>query len=262
MALVVQIDNTTQTKDALLVQLLDPTGAYDGTTNLGGYGTPNPAYTDIVQSLIRVVQPKQTTSVDFTLNNSSLPTAQDFANPSLSTPFDLNSYLLGNTDASNIEALVNGSYQVFYYVFFTGSTVGATLNSKTVTGTGLTTLLADTDILLIGGVLCRVDKTTGFTPTSIQLTTEFTGATGSYAALLGYEAVGQFLLIQQAKNRVQCAIAKRDACCGCGGKNITRQLQLSVEGARAKATCADYQGAQEIVDVLEKDLQFLNPCGC
>lgn len=79
----------------------DSTGSYNASTNTGGYGTPNPAYGDIVSTLIRITL-EDGTVVDIT---SFIPTVSDHS--TIITASDLG-YTYGIPDQ-----IINIEYSVY-----------------------------------------------------------------------------------------------------------------------------------------------------
>ena len=117
MGLVVKpIKSSTQDSGCLTVNVADGTGAYNSTSNTGGYGSPNPAYTDIASIVLRVFRPNETSYEDLTLTGATTPTAVQYANPSGGYYYPLNSINTGQ-DTTSV-ALTDGAYTVQEFVCY------------------------------------------------------------------------------------------------------------------------------------------------
>lgn len=109
--------NSTQPDGCTELYINDSTGAYNATTNTGGYGTPNPAYTDIASITLRIFRPNVTdTYEDIILNGGSTPTAVQYANPNGGYYVALNSINTGQSTGS--ETLSDGVYTIQEFVCY------------------------------------------------------------------------------------------------------------------------------------------------
>lgn len=139
MSLVVTPTKSSQSSDCTTLYTKDSTGAYNATTNTGGYGTPNPAYTDVTTIILRMGRPNSSTTVDITLDGSSTPTAVQYANPAGVDTYPFTSINVGQSTTS--EALTDGVYPLQEFVCYLN-----TDNSTDVTATN-----GSTSIYLSGG---------------------------------------------------------------------------------------------------------------
>lgn len=182
MALVVKPKKSSQTDDGITLYIYDNTGAYNASTNTGGYGTPNPAYADIQQIIVRVYEPNSTTEyTDFTLDTLTTPTAVQFATPSGGYTLGITAVDLGQSTSST--PLEDGAYNIQEFVLYEyGPSVDFILNvvngSTAVTGSGAADLsgLANATHIYMDGTLY------GFTyvnATNITLDTPYEGVTGN-----------------------------------------------------------------------------------
>lgn len=173
-----------QSQGCEYIYLYDTTGAYSG-TNTGGYGAPNFDYTDISESFIDITRPGETTPDRVTLDGSSTPTAQAFANPSLGTQLAIDTIETGQSASS--EEHNDGVYQIDYYVVITGTAVTASWTNGTTTVTATIGDFADyefaTHILAPDGELYAIASTSGGPPpTTITLQSAYAGGTISSAS--------------------------------------------------------------------------------
>lgn len=139
MSLVVTPSKLSQSSDCLNLYTQDSTGAYNPTTNTGGYGTPNVAYTSISAITLRMGRPNSSTTVDITLDGTSTPTAIQYANPTGGKSYPFNSVNIGQSTTS--EALTDGVYPLQEFVAF--------LNSDSLTE--VTATNGSTSVSLSGG---------------------------------------------------------------------------------------------------------------
>lgn len=170
-----------QSQDCTYIYLYDTTGAYSA-SNTGGYGAPNFDYTDISQSFIDITRPGETTAERVTLNGSSTPTAQAFANPSLNTQLVIDTTETGQSTTN--EEHDDGVYQVDYYVVIAGASLNATWTNGSVTVTANVGDFADyefaTHVLAPDGELYAIASTSGGPPaTTMTLETAYAGPTGA-----------------------------------------------------------------------------------
>lgn len=188
MALVIDFIKVAQSRDNMTVAFQDKTGDYDSDTNPTGYGTPF-AVGDVLRTIIEVTNLK-TGLVTYSILTQD--DAQDVA--AKINLLELNSLSTGQTQSGeDLEELTDGTYQIKYMPVFTESiTVGATNGSLLLTGTNLTTALANYEYIYISGFLYEIDKVNNFTPTSVKLKSVFTGTTGSYSAQSGPSIVLKF----------------------------------------------------------------------
>lgn len=109
--------SSTQESGCLTLNIYDATGAYSSTSNTGGYGTPNPEYTDIASITLRVFRPNVTdTYEDILLNNSTTPTAIQYATPNGGYSYSLTSINTGQSTSS--EVLADGAYTIQEFVCY------------------------------------------------------------------------------------------------------------------------------------------------
>jgi hypothetical protein len=116
MSLVVIPSKLSQSSDCLTLYTQDSTGLYNATTNTGGYGTPNPLYTDITAITLRMGRPNSSTTIDITLDGSSTPTAIQYANQTGGYPYPFTSINIGQSTTS--EALTDGVYPLQEFVAY------------------------------------------------------------------------------------------------------------------------------------------------
>lgn len=109
--------SSTQASGCLSLSIYDATGAYSSTENTGGYGAPNPLYTDINKIVLRVFRPNETVNYeDITLDSGTTPTAVQYATPSGGYTFSLNSINTGQSTGS--ETLIDGVYTIQEFVVY------------------------------------------------------------------------------------------------------------------------------------------------
>lgn len=244
MALITKFVKVAQAQDNKSVTFDDTTGAYDGTTNPGGYGTPNPAYTAILKTVLQITNLK-TDSVSYHIVDET--DAQDLANPAETNLLTLDSYYIGQTAfGEDTVAILDGTFQIKYVpIVVDGITIGATNGSVVVTGTSLTTVFANYSVIYFDGKLYEIDKVNGFTADSMRLKTAYVGTTGSYSAQTGSMALLKFGLNGVANNTLISSIGQITSC------SDTEELMdvlLFKFGSDAKEQCNDIEGYQKIID--------------
>lgn len=101
----------------------DTTGTYDSTTNLLGYGTPNPATTSATAATLTIAYPASTGSTTTTTVTINLYSA-------FPTSTTTQGYLIFNTDLglSSTDSLPDGIYNIIYSVTISGTTYTQTEN--------------------------------------------------------------------------------------------------------------------------------------
>lgn len=100
--------STCVTEGCTLMTISDVTGLYNATTNIGGWGTPNPAKSDVVTATIEITAPGQTSSTGFDVTSA-------VAGSSLSAE----SFVLYSLSPSNIglgSVFTSGIYEIKYTV--------------------------------------------------------------------------------------------------------------------------------------------------
>lgn len=261
-------------KESTLITLTDGTGAYDATTNPGGYGTPNPPYTSIQKIVFRCYNPKEDTYTDVTLDGTTTPTAQDFANPSGGNSYDLSALSFDVGDVG--DTLSDGVRFIEYFVFYspTGTNVGgsgttATVSygSRNVTSINHGTALDSTDYIAIGSIGTAVIYPVDDTPSSstVTLGTPYTGTSG---AGVSYWVVYHNVLAIACYNGVlACAHSKfgalPDVECACEEKVLQKDFKLFIylQSIVSNMQVGKYSRAQKAIDKLT-ELCNDTDCGC
>lgn len=246
MALSINIAKLLQAQDNKSVTFDETTGAYHASTNPGGWGTPNPAYTDILRAFIQITNLK-TDAVAYLA--MTLAEAQAFADPGGTTPVTLDSLIMGQTIVGEDYAKINdGTYQLRYLpILAEGISLGATLDSVVITGSTLTTVFANYSAVYIDGKIYEIDKVNGFTSGSMNLKTPFESATGSYSAQTGPMKLLKFGLIGVGNALMIAGIGQ----IGCSSDtNELMDILLMKFGADANEQDGDFAGYQKKVDVM------------
>lgn len=121
------------------IKFTDTTGTYNASTNPGGYGTPNPAYTDITETLIR-----------FTFNDGRVVDITDFI-PTSSVPYvTINNQTLGfGTDEIPSQVVT-----IAYYVYKAGKCRIGYATSQVLLRCQLENCIAAQAAILLGNSYC------------------------------------------------------------------------------------------------------------
>lgn len=256
MALITKFVKVAQAQDNKSVTFDDTTGAYDVSTNPGGYGTPNPAYTDILRAVLQITNLKTDAISYYLLTQAE---AQALANPATENPLTLDSYYIGQTAVDeDLVAINDGTFQIKYVpILAEAITIGATNGSVVVTGTSLTTIFANYSVIYFDGKLYEIDKVNGFTSTSMRLKTAFSGTTGSFSAQTGAMALLKFGLNGVGNTTLIKAIGQITCC---SDTDQLMDILLFKFGTDAKEQCGDIEGYQKIIDGM--NAYFNNGVSC
>jgi len=169
-----------QSVNQFYLYLRDATGAYNATSNLGGYGSPNAAYTDVIKCTILPQLISGSTVGEVDITSGTTPTAINFANPSLSNYWSMTSIETGQS--TSVEALTDGVYKLTYNVYvedygFGGIDVTFTNGSSTIILTGIPTWTDITVIELLGVAYQIVAGSWNGGLYTFTLSSPFTGTT-------------------------------------------------------------------------------------
>lgn len=252
-------------KKALGITLRDITGAYDVSTNPGGYGTPN------------ITSPPE--AVGFTFRQWDATTA--YLNFVTSDSADITELISSTgheflaTDLG-LTKYLEGVNQIKYYPFdpvVASSTFSVVAGSKTITLVTPTLGLFDPTtldaayvaVVLInsGGsfaskVLLLGDRT-DWTTTTFTVDTAWAGATGTdYTLRLATEADLKILVKEGTEACIAGKIGKLAKMDCCDRKVIDKLTDLTMWmfSAVVKLQCEDYQGANDLVLAAYKECTY------
>lgn len=253
-------------KDATSITLKDATGAYNGTTNLGGYGTPNAAVPTVIGMRTRY-WPDDDIYGGFISDSAGLIAAL-----MSTTGYAITGADLGLTD----DEFTSGIHHFKYYPLEVFSTqVTLTLDSKLVTVTGGTA--PDTwnagykgimfwDGITLGTKVYLIDYTQPITSTTFYITEAWPAATVTdYDVQLAPEADLKVLVKELANECLVARIGKLGTGCGCNKDEIDILMRLTMWlfAAQVNAECADYQGAHNKVVAVDSECNDCKQtCSC
>lgn len=246
-------------KDATSVTLRDITGAYNGSTNVGGYGAPNPT------------SPPATVGFTFRYWDDADP----YYNAVISdsgiiaaliggSGYPFNATALGLSDG----LLLSAVHHVKYYVFEAQGGVTAALvnGSKKLTLTGLDPTSINVAykaiIILTGGNVLKsqvvlLDRSVAWTSTELYVNTAWGNDTVSgYHIQLATE--GDLKILEDALATKCIAdstarFAARTVPCDQDVINGILELLAMKEAAHSKFDCDDFEGANTLLQMIDED---------
>lgn len=260
-----------ESNDRLYGYIQDYTGVYNATTNTGGYGAPNPLYTDVLKSYLFFSNLFDTTTNLVTLTTLTTPTAIQFANPTTTYYYPMSSISTGQSTSE--EELTDGIYKVDYYPSFqigVDNSLEATFtngSTSMVFTTGTPTLTNYTYVYAPDGEFYAIDSWDGGTST-FTLAREYEGATVTlnFSFSLCYYASAYFSILN---GLVECVqenfVAVAEACCNdCLSKDLKKALDsfTLLNGVDAVLGCGEYAKSQRIVDLLTDSCNDTDDCNC
>lgn len=260
-----------ESNDRLYVYIQDYTGVYNATTNVGGYGAPNPLYTNILKSYLNFSNLFDTTTNLVTLDTGTTPTAVQFANPTSTTYYPMTSISTGQSTSE--EEITDGIYKVDYYPSFEIG-VNATLEATFTNGstamvftTGTPTLTNYTYVYAPDGEFYAIDSwDLGTLTFTLAREYEGTTATDSFAFSLCYNASAYFSVLNGLVTCVQeNAVVLSESCCdGCKDKDLKISFDsfTLLQSIDAVLGCGEYAKSQRIVDNLTNLCNQDDDCNC
>jgi hypothetical protein len=256
MSLVPKITATVTDKiRATTISLLDTTGAYNASTNPGGYGTPNYATSDLDWALIYLRNYENT---DYNIQKLS----------SLTAILGAGQTFAGITDSK----FGDGVWEVKYYpVVANPVTPGVdtaitwTVGSKTFALTGAATLLAGAKAILVKDVSDTKLYFLDSLSTNSATVTEQLPSTGTGFLAIAYEADTRFLITAAADDCLAIKTGLIIKECSCFDPEM--QEMLLRMGKRQGADIhfdvkQNYQAAHDIIIQLASYCDNTSKCGC
>ena len=260
-----------QSVNGYYIYLQDQTGVYNASTNTGGYGTPNPNYTDIVKTIIGVT-PVTTGVVTYTtLDGGTTPTAQDFANPNTVTYLAVTSVMTGQSVTQ--EAITDAEYKIGYYPCFedyssaaidadwTNGSTSVVLSGNTPPSFTDVTFITDTD-----GNVYGIESYDAVTYT-FTLSSPYIGTTGTYSnCFTGYSSV--IYIVSINTTLVPCAMnalvnfVRSNCSCKKELLYIANYDYISLKGISAAVGSGQYNTAQNAITDLTNYCTLPNVCNC
>lgn len=256
MGLIIKLEKIAEAQDNKSASFKEATGAYHATNNPGGYGAPNPLYTDIKGGVLQITNLK-TDGVSYVEFSDVI--ARTFANPAVQSPIVVDSYDVGQSAlGEDLEEINDGTFQFKYMpIIVYGIAMGFTSGSTVVTGLTLNTVFAEYSHILVSGKIYEIDKLNGFGSASMNIKTPFTGTTGEHLSHTGPMGVLKFGLIGVSNNKLLTAIGKIKSS---GSTEELMDVLLLKFGADAKEGTQDIVGYQKIVDGLNSYFRTGIPC--
>jgi hypothetical protein len=256
--------STTPKGDSITVA--DTTGAYNATTNPGGYGVPNSTSPPLAVGIRPRYWSKTIPDGQFVSNNAPLITALLSSTGKSFKPVDF---------GSSAEIFAPGVHHWLYYPLYSQTTVVTlTAGNTLVTVTGGTAPdtwdVAYKGIVFNNGTLSPkvylIDRTKPVTALNFHVTEAWEGITSIGAAvLLGTEADLKILVQEPAKACVVDRIsALFDSCtCNAGEEYELMQDTMQLRAAIADFACADYNGAHnKTAAVYNQCAECKTSCSC
>lgn len=239
------------------ITLQDTTGAYNGSSNPGGYGAPNFATTDVDYALVRLRHYDSETYTTKKINSIT------------------NLLGAGETiDGLDEGVFLDGVSEVKYYPVIANPEGGSTITTVTWTNGSKTFALVNASTVLAGVraiILSGYDQTKLFfldpniPPTSNAATvTEQLPAGGTSPLALTYEADTRFLMTAAADD---CIAKENDRVvkdCSCFNEDMQHVILMfgKREGADLHFAKKNYQAAHEIITQLAAYCDNSLKCGC
>lgn len=256
-------------RDAVSTLLKDATGAYNVSTNPGGYGAPN------------ITSPPDVIGFTFRKWSGTAP----YGNVAYNDDDGIISALVGTggyqIEAEAVAALnsvfSSGVHQIKYYVGNStdSGTATMTLGSKLVTVAGADPTAFDTAykavILLDGsGVpqsnVLLLDRTVSWTSTTFYLTEAWSAATiAGLHIRLCTEADLKILFVELANQCTADAIgsySRRRRDCDPETVNQLMEMVAWIKAAQVKFECLDYDGANDLLEMLDATCAQCNALIC
>lgn len=224
------------------VTVADVTGAYNASTNPGGYGAPNPIKASVTEVLIQQA-----------IIGEALPTASRF------TVDERADYLDGIGVATGNTLLKDRVYDIRALIGYAGaSTLTAAGGSNQFTLTNASTVFANAVGFTLNTdptILYRIDRTKPLTISSAY-TIETLPAVTNGAITIYYEAQVYALVYDQGEDCLLKDIADADLGCDCSSEDTNALLERYAEYLSMKykfTKTLDYEGADKLAKKLQGD---------
>lgn len=230
--------------------LTDVTGNYNASTNVGGYGAPNVAIADNTGTLLTFTLP-DLSEVPILLDGTTSPASNWIPRNALTRSITIAQLGLSS------DTFPTGAILLTYLPFFSTSSGGnytVVQGNATVTrasGQNPATDYSDSDIWVSGdGVAYTILSKTA---TTLVLTTEYAGTSGTTAGYRGYQAQAAVLTPYEFLVCLNSQWANmRWEGCHCGDPKYTSlsNLRNMYQQVLAKMAATDYPGANlEMIDL-------------
>ncbi len=254
-------------KDAETITLKDATGTYDGSTNLGGYGTPNADPPTVIGIRARYWP-------DSEIYASLVTEDTDFLTALLGDGVGLTKTDLGMAAGE----FSPGVHQFKYYPLEEQDLlVDLVLNSTLVTVASGADVPDGWDTSYLGIVfqdpddnsfskIYLIDRTKTVSSSSLYLTEKFVGTTkDDYIVHIAPEADLKVLVSQNANACLVSRIGKMAADCTCNKDEIDLLMHLTMQmfASQVDFNCIDYQNAHnKVVGVYLECNNCKTTCAC
>lgn len=259
------LTSVTNAKDGSSLTIKDSTGAYNVSTNPGGYGTPNADEPTVVGFRVRYW-------ADTDIYGSLVTDDTTILAALLGAGFALTIEQLGESEAD----FSSGVHHIKYYPLEEVDTiVTLTKDSKLVTvtaGTAPSTWDSDyvgivfNDGATLGTKVFLIDRNEAITSTTFYLTEAWTDDTiTGQAVMLAPEADLKILAVEEAQSCLVGRIGKLGKSCTCNEDEVDLLMWLTMQifAAQINFDCADYTNAHnKIVNVHLQADNCKTTCSC
>lgn len=277
MALIITPQKSSESTDNTTLYSIDGTGAYNATTNPGGYGTPNWNYTDIDRIALRISRPNNTSYEEVILTNLTTPTAANYSNPSVQSTYGWTSISVGQSTTS--DELDDGDYILLQIDFILNNAI--TPNDELEFTNGSPVVIAaffDPSAMWGSGVthlLCpdgEIYEVSSYDTNSVTLASDYSGVSNTSPLFyMGYGGTGHLMAYGKAESCTANALGDEfvaeitGECLDCKEKLDTKAMNQFYELfiLKTNESAGDFDNFQLNVDTFnEKYCSDNSDCGC